>query len=837
VRTVRIAIVGALALGAVTVMAAPAAHATAPAPPYTLVTIDGSGNDPVFGADYVADSAHGALSVAPGTASGAIDFSGSIVEPGDSPRSLELYVGSADGATALTAGSYPIVDTGAAGDARLTIFLDGGYCYAAGGTLNVSDIQVDGVSGTVTAFAGDYSGVTCDAGSSTLPTTLSGVVRYQSTQGYDDVAVTPRSWDWGNQVVNVDAQPRAITFTNYGVDPQTFGPATIAAVPPSTTNYFHISADDCNARTLQPGDSCWVTVVAHPVHAASGSNPGDSAALDVPVTGHADRVVRLAVQGETTASTFLRPGPQRIQVLWQQLPRPLNSVVDHYQIFRGTSPGSLTFWRNVPYCCTTDRTVKAGTAYYYAIQPMFAGGGAGMRTPVIAAEAWPKYSAGMYHRFPPFRILSGHSIGSAHAYTLKLLGQRSIPSSGVSAVVLDVIAAKPTQSTSVTVYPRGSSRPAAADVAVAKGATRSNLVIARVGRYGDVEIANAHGSASITVDVSGYFSAKGLSSTKGQGGALNEYLRGGTIMDTKGYNIGAVPHDYYVDAPVNFDPSDTPHVTSLLVQVTAYGSKAGGTITAFPTNGHVPNTAVLAYSAGITTTSAAIVSAGAWSDPSTFLQYPSVSFLNRGPKPVQLKVSILGFFDDNTYLFGQRYAPTAPKRLFADTIYAGGTRTVSPGSYGDRWTTAFNVKVRAGNPTRTTALSMWPRCCGVTGAAQAQVRAPANRTTISSTLVATGDANRFCVHNSTGHAAVSVWSFGRFDAYPAPNWPQYVGAPTAQAALAPAALPADRSVVEDRLDDTARPAGGAPVVVDHLAGIGAGPVTQYARHRYQFRAE
>jgi hypothetical protein len=471
--------------------------------------------------------------------------------------------------------------------------------------------------------------------------------------------------------------------------------------------------------------------------------------------------------------------------------------------------------------------VTAGTTYYYSVQPVFTNGAMGVTSPVVAAEPWPKYSAGMYHRIGPARLLKSQTVTAGHAYRLGLLGAHNIPSAGVAAVALTVTAAKPTQDTSVTVYPRGTQQPVAADVAVPKGATRSNLVIARVGSLGSVLIANAHGSASVTVDVSGYFSGSGLASSSGQGGALQEYVQGGTILDTKGWGWGPLPSQYYADAPVNFDAADTPHVTSLLVQVTAYGSTAGGTITGYATNGRVPGTSVLAYSAGITSTSTAIISAGRWTDPSSFEQYPSVSFLNRGPKPVQLKVSIIGFFDDNTFLVGQRYHPTSPTRLFADTMYAGGTRTIRPGSYGHTWTTAINVKVRASAPSKTTSLSMWPRWPGVSNAAQPQLRALAGKTAIASTPEATGTSNVFYVHNAYGHTGVAIWAFGTFDGWPLPSWQYYVGEYAGQTS---AALP---SAIEHGLDDPASAPGGSPVVVHDLARVGPGGVAEHPGYRYQ----
>jgi hypothetical protein len=811
-----------LALGTAAIVSVPAAHAAAPTPPYTALTVDGTGNDITFGADYLADASDGTLSTTITAPTQPLQFNQNISTPGASDVNLEVKVGTADSA-AITTMDYPIGDAGTAHDATLSIRLAGGFCFANAGTLHVSEVTLD--AGNVSAFAADYSGVTCGVGSSTQTPTLSGSIRWQSSQTYSAFAPGLRSWDWGNQLIKVDAQPVSLTFKNAGANSVGVGAASITG----PTGVFKKKSDTCSNTTVAAGATCTITLVSHALKTTAPA----VGALHLPASGLANRIVNLTVTGNDFASDYAFAGPQRVQLHWRQLPAPINSPVDHYRILRGSGPHTLGFLRGVPNSCcpmdVTDRNVTAGRVYYYSVQPVFFGGGLGMRTPVVAAKPWAKYSAGMYHRVVPSRAVTDHTVVAGRPYRLRLLGQYRIPVRGVSTVVLNVTVGKASRSTDVTVYPRGTSKPGVADVSTPAGATRSNMVIVKVGTLGSVLIANAHGSAAVTVDVSGYFSGAGLT-TSGQGAALHEYTKGGTILDTKGWGLGPLPHEYYANAPVNFDPIDTPHVTSLLVQVTAFGSKAGGTITAYATNARFPGTSVLAYSAGATSTSTAIVSAGPWSDPSTGQQYPSASFLNRGPKPVQLKVSILGFFDDNTFLIGQRYQPTAPRRLLSSTINTGGTRTVAPGTYGHTWTTAFNVKVRTGSPTQTTAVSMWPRCCGVTAAAQPQLRAVAHDTTIDSTLEATGNSNRFTVRNASGRTAVSVWGFGTFEAWALPSWQWFVGEFANETAIA-------ASTVENGLNDAARTSSRAPVVVDHLAGIGTWRVAQHAGHRYEFRAE
>ena len=236
-------------------------------------------------------------------------------------------------------------------------------------------------------------------------------------------------------------------------------------------------------------------------------------------------------------------------------------------------------------------------------------------------------------------------------------------------------------------------------------------------------------------------------------------------------------------AVAGFSPEATPHVSSLIVEVTAYGSTGSGTLTGFRTNGRPNKTAVLSYRPGVVTSSVAIIRAGRWYDSNTGLAYPSVSLLNQGSKPVQLVVTLLGMVDDNTLPFGQRYVPTAPVHLLGATLGSGSNRTIHPGRNANYWTNGFNTKLAATRPSRTTTVSL--RGIGL-GAAPAygQLHAPARISTVSSTVASVGYGS-MGVHNSAGTVRMDVWSFGRFDFYPVPtSTPSYAAVTTAPRQLA-----------------------------------------------------
>jgi hypothetical protein len=115
------------------------------------------------------------------------------------------------------------------------------------------------------------------------------------------------------------------------------------------------------------------------------------------------------------------------------------------------------------------------------------------------ATTWPPASV-CRRRRRPWRI------GAFSSISLGVTGSNDIPNDGsVTAVVLNVTATNPTDSSFLTVYPHGKRVPSSSNLNFVAGQTVSNAVVTPV-NGGAINLWNAFGSVHLVVDLFGYFS-------------------------------------------------------------------------------------------------------------------------------------------------------------------------------------------------------------------------------------------------------------------------------------------------------------------------------------------
>jgi len=104
---------------------------------------------------------------------------------------------------------------------------------------------------------------------------------------------------------------------------------------------------------------------------------------------------------------------------------------------------------------------------------------------------------------------SGAKPGINGVVTVPILGQAGVPADALS-VALNVTATEPEADGFVTVYPTGTVRPTASNVNYTAGASVPNLVVAKIGAGGSIDLYTSQ-SSHLVVDVFGWFGVNAAS--------------------------------------------------------------------------------------------------------------------------------------------------------------------------------------------------------------------------------------------------------------------------------------------------------------------------------------
>ena len=120
-------------------------------------------------------------------------------------------------------------------------------------------------------------------------------------------------------------------------------------------------------------------------------------------------------------------------------------------------------------------------------------------------------SAGRTRALAPARLYDSRTaptapavLGAGTTLTVPVLGLAGVPATGVSAVVLNVLAYNPTTSGSVTVYPAGTARPSTRAVSYDRSGTVRTTVVAKIGAGGAIQVYLPWGGTDVIIDVTGY---------------------------------------------------------------------------------------------------------------------------------------------------------------------------------------------------------------------------------------------------------------------------------------------------------------------------------------------
>ncbi len=214
-------------------------------------------------------------------------------------------------------------------------------------------------------------------------------------------------------------------------------------------------------------------------------------------------------------------------------------------------------------------------------------------------------AGGQYHAVSPSRILdtrTGNALAGQETRRLPVAGNGGIPSTGVSAVILNVTATDTSAASYLTVYPSGAGRPTASNLNWTPGRIVANLVEVALGSDGAVNLFNAAGSADIVVDVQGWVQA--TTSTAAYGSYLNP-MAPFRVLDTRdgtgGPNIRLGP-GATITVPVDGGFSDV-----LALNVTVTNASAPSYLVVWASGQPHPSSSNLNFEAGQTVANRVIV--------------------------------------------------------------------------------------------------------------------------------------------------------------------------------------------------------------------------------------
>jgi hypothetical protein len=230
-------------------------------------------------------------------------------------------------------------------------------------------------------------------------------------------------------------------------------------------------------------------------------------------------------------------------------------------------------------------------------------------------------TAGLYRPLVPARLLDTRSgaggsttMATGVTISLQVTGKGNVPTTGVSAVVLNVTATNPTASGYLTIFPAGGIRPLASNLNFVPGQTVPNRVVAKVGSNGQVSVFNFQGNTDVVADVGGWFTdgsdatatggqftgltpARILDSRIGQGTAGAMGPNGFITVQVAG--LGGVP---LMTAPV--PPK------AVVLNVTVTNTTAASFLTVYPSITPMPTASDLNWTAGLTVPNLVVVKLG-----------------------------------------------------------------------------------------------------------------------------------------------------------------------------------------------------------------------------------
>jgi len=265
-----------------------------------------------------------------------------------------------------------------------------------------------------------------------------------------------------------------------------------------------------------------------------------------------------------------------------------------------------------------------------------------------------------YNPLPPARVLdtrfgTGAPVGKVPgggSIDLQVAGRGGVPSTGVSAVVLNVTVTEPSAAGWLIAWPAGEARPLASNLNFVPGQTVPNLVVVMVGAGGKVSLFNSAGATHVVADVGGWYGASGATA-----GSRYHPVAPSRLLDTR-IGLGSVLSTLLPAETLDLQVTGrggvpASGVSAVAVNVVVTQPAGGGYLTAWPSGDPRPLASSLNFAFGQTVANLVVVKVG----PDGKIK------LYNGGGAVHIVADVAGWFGPDGEATGARYHPLTPARV------------------------------------------------------------------------------------------------------------------------------------------------------------------------------